>query len=227
MKLTEALVKAQQELGNVPKDAFNKHLNQGYTSSETMIELCRNALNKAGITAICFERRFSQEAGLLTSKFRLVGASDDAIEFVFDMPVLENSGMKLDKAVAAAQTYSLAYFLRDLLLAPRGESVEAREDGPAQPATTTTQPAPTPKPKPTKDVSEAQKNFITQVESFTGLVRTDKKEFPKAIAHVLSWIGYPDQKVATMDAASLTDAYEELKLRASEGKTYDDIKVPI
>lgn len=219
MKLAEALAKAQAELGNIPKDAINKHMNQPYTSAETMIEHCRKALHKHNIAVVCMKRSSVKEAGMLHSVFRVM-CGEEHIEMEYDMPIVEGRGTPLDKATAAASTYTLTYFLRDLMLAPRGESIE--DIGKDQEKGAAGKPE-----KPAPDVAERRKLLIAEIESFTGLKQTDKANFPKAVGMILTRIGYADSKIGTMDAASLNDALQEIKLKRSEGMMWEDLKTPI
>lgn len=51
----------------------------------------------------------------------------DSEDMISDIPVVERKGMPADKAALAASTTSITYFLRDLLMLPRGGEDEIDE----------------------------------------------------------------------------------------------------
>lgn len=111
-----------------------------YAKSEDMIEEAREALNGADLA---LSRLSTKLAGDPTAElFRLEvvyllehGPSGETREYAVSYWAKPHKGMPHDKAEAAAFTYALAYFLRDLLLIPRrlqGEvSPDERPDAPA------------------------------------------------------------------------------------------------
>lgn len=56
-------------------------------------------------------------------------------ELVLDIPIVERKGMPADKAALAATTTGITYFLRDLLMLPRGDEdeIDAADDGRFEP----------------------------------------------------------------------------------------------
>lgn len=137
--LSKALLAAQRKAVPLDKDGHNKFHGYDYTSSEAMIDACRQLLHEQGITA----RRGSwtwaivdkQEAvvdqnGQLLVKpcltanvqqtFELQHAeSGEKVVEVVQYPAIEEKGRPMDKGVAGALTVSWSYWLRDQLMIPR------------------------------------------------------------------------------------------------------------
>jgi hypothetical protein len=73
----------------------------------------------------------------LVRQFLLLHTSGEERVLSTSWPVVPDKGRPLDKATASAATTSLAYLLRDLLLAPRvdpSDDLAGREDRPVLPA---------------------------------------------------------------------------------------------
>jgi hypothetical protein len=74
---------------------------------------------------------------LLVRQFSLLHTSGEERQLSTAWPIVPDKGRPADKAAASAATTSLAYLLRDLLLAPRvdpADDLAGREDRPEQPA---------------------------------------------------------------------------------------------
>jgi len=121
-----ALLAAQQSIRAVAKDATNNHQRYDYVSAENMIQHCRDALHRHGLTltagdVVLAPLPADEPGGVVVSiGYRLTGGAE-AIEISRDWPAVPGKGRPLDKAVAAALTACLSYTLRDLLLIPRGD----------------------------------------------------------------------------------------------------------
>ena len=151
-QLVKALFKAQLLINPIVQDAFNEYSKYHYVKGETIYIVASRALLKAGLIARRrswsidqnFLHQKIDDKGVLESEARMVrmvfqlshpesGESEiDKVEF----PAQVKKGTPLDKAVAAALTTSLAYWLRDLLLIPRVDhEMDKRDDEPAEPGT--------------------------------------------------------------------------------------------
>lgn len=154
--MTSKLIAAQAAIKPVEKDGKNDFQKYRYASSEAVIEEARKALNGAGLALIttgwrymsaapeeCEYARllseggkmFTAHAGRVFVGYALIG-DDMPMVFECETPVIPERGRPLDKSMAAALTYNLAYFLRGLLLIPRGDDdaeVDKRADRGAQP----------------------------------------------------------------------------------------------
>lgn len=140
-KLYAALVLAQRAIRSVDKDAQNKFAGYTYASSEAMIEEARKALAGAGLAVFCVEHTIRPPAmeavieirsdgkerpsgphmvSILVSRYRLAHESGEFLDSVLEWPIVPEKGRPSDKATASALTTQLAYYLRDLLLMPRG-----------------------------------------------------------------------------------------------------------
>jgi hypothetical protein len=145
------LIAAQAAIKHVEKDSKNDFQKYKYASSEAIIDEARKALNGAGLALITTGWRyvnapleeleyaralsdggkpFTAHAGRVFVSYSLIG--DDApMVFECETPVIPERGRPLDKSMAAALTYNLSYFLRGLLLIPRGDDdaeVDKRQD---------------------------------------------------------------------------------------------------
>ncbi len=126
-ELATALAKAQSAVTGAEKDAYNQHHKYDYASAEQMIHICSAWLNAEGLSLVplAAEMVHGVPVGnggcILRRKYLLLHASGESLELVQDWPAEPGKGRPLDKAVAGADTSSLSYLLRDLLLVPRVE----------------------------------------------------------------------------------------------------------
>lgn len=124
-----ALVKAQQSIDFVSKDAVNQHHRYAYASAEAIYAAARAALHSAGLA---FSRSHTQvdmasTPPMLLSVYTLShesGAHMRCQPSGQPWPIIEGNGRPLDKALAGALTTSMAYALRDLLLIPKEDEAE-------------------------------------------------------------------------------------------------------
>lgn len=152
--LFAALVRAQRIARAVEKDAHNSFHRYSYASSEAVISEARGALGEAGLAffAVSYEvvrGEFAEAAerepepkdakkqdhakayGILRAKYRLVHEGGEATETESVTSIIPERGRPVDKAIASAKTFDLAYMLRALLLLPRVEEdteVDRRDD---------------------------------------------------------------------------------------------------
>lgn len=138
--LAAALVAAQAAASGVEKGSKNQHQGYKYASSEAIIEEARDALASAGLAVVRTSSSVvwsesapdaKQRVGLVMVVYRLIHVSGEHIDMQAETPAVVAAGRPEDKAVATALTYSLGYFLRDLLLLPRVEEhaeVDSRDD---------------------------------------------------------------------------------------------------
>lgn len=139
----KALVKAMRSTGAVPHDGRNEYHRYDYTSAEAIIQAGRDALIGAGLSLLPVEARLVGSERDGPDRFEwerifllLHDETGEMTPMRTTFPVVPDKGRPLDKATAAADTVSLAYFLRDLLLMPRvdrADDVAGRDDRAAQP----------------------------------------------------------------------------------------------
>lgn len=138
-----ALAAAQASVSALARDGKNEHHRYRYTTSEAVIDEGRSALSANGLALICTRAFVSYEDVvetvtqdgeqrdrtarhyMLTTCYRLLGHGE-LIEISSETPIIPEKGRPLDKALAAAKTYDLAYTLRSILLIPRSDAL-ARE----------------------------------------------------------------------------------------------------
>ncbi len=145
--LASALAKAIGEAKAVIKDKRNTFSNYDYASAEAVVAAAKDALSSNGLSIVplsCLIDRGHQEvkangreyqgpdsnAPILRRRFLILHARGESMESTYDLPIIARKGTPEDKAMLAAQTASLNYFLRDLLLLPRYDK-DADIDSPA------------------------------------------------------------------------------------------------
>lgn len=141
-RLAGALIKAQAKCRAVEKDARNTYHKYNYASAEAIIEEAKGPLNECGLALMPVglhvnghdregENRFELER-----EFLLLHESGESVPIKCHWPICPDKGRPLDKATASADTTSLAYTLRDLLLMPRvgGDDDMSGRDDTSKPA---------------------------------------------------------------------------------------------
>jgi hypothetical protein len=136
-KLAAALSKAQAEARGVEKDARNQFHRYDYASAEGIIRECKAHLAAHGLAVVPRSTELVPSTIMaevapfvLRRGWVLTHESGQHLHLSQDWVVVPEKGRPLDKAVAAADTASLGYFLRDLLQLPRvekGTDLDANE----------------------------------------------------------------------------------------------------
>ena len=153
-----ALGQATATASAVGKRSKNEHHRYQYASSEHVIEEARDALHTNGLAFYCWEATVTALCEIETESvdpdgvlrkqrttqwqvrcvYRLTHSSGEHLDIESSTPIMPEKGRPLDKALATAKTYDLAYTLRSLLLLPRldpreiaEEPVDQRREGPA------------------------------------------------------------------------------------------------
>ena len=142
--LFAALAMAQAEASAVGKRSRNEHHRYSYASSEDVIAEAREALSACGLAFVCVSaaceamcdiesidgegvvRRATQWQA--RCHYLLVHSSGESLAIESATPILPEKGRPLDKALATAKTYDLAYTLRSVLLLPRLDPREIAEE---------------------------------------------------------------------------------------------------
>ncbi len=180
-ELTAALIRAQQAIRSVGKDAKNDFAKYDYVSAETMIAECRRALHASGLL-FCrthWDLKQSSEGftTMVSSYLLSHPESGEDMKMVSEMVVPPNQ-KQLDKAVLAALTTSLNYMLRDLLLIPRADEPEV--DNLPEPVAAP-KPKATPKPKPAEaDPSAGDKVLQAALNHVFGM-KEDPVDYEKVL----------------------------------------------
>jgi hypothetical protein len=136
-KLDQAIAKAMEMASSQAHDARNEYHRYKYTSSEAMIGEGRRCLAANGVSLLpvhC-QLRLDTEPPTIEVTYR-IACEGEAVLLPTVNAVLEEKGRPLDKAIATARTYTLAYLLRDILLLDRPDdehSVDKRDDSAHEP----------------------------------------------------------------------------------------------
>jgi len=130
--LAQALLRAQQAVGPLRKDAVNAFHNFRYTSAESMFTACRAVLHTEGVLVARGDWELIELREFVALRQQIVLTLVETGEkdtHWFDFPVTPDKGKPWDKAVATTLTVALSYWLRDLLLVPREEEgMNTRDD---------------------------------------------------------------------------------------------------
>jgi hypothetical protein len=137
-ELARALVAAQASIRAIPHDARNQYHHYSYASAEAIITECKAALTANGLSLMPAGQslQFLEGQTLLVRQFVLLHTGGEERSLTTAWPIVPDKGRPVDKATACAATTSLAYLLRDLLLAPRvdpADDLAGREDRPEPP----------------------------------------------------------------------------------------------
>lgn len=144
--LVKALHRAQKRVTAIGKHSRNDQQRYDYTSSEDMVSICGTALAEEGLVV----RRTAYSVGdwseqslrtrngestyivaPVSMRFTIAHVDGGVMEDAATFPAVQSGGRPADKAVAAALTASLGFYLRDLLMVSRGRDVydiEARKE---------------------------------------------------------------------------------------------------
>ena len=165
--LAAALLAAQRAVRSVAKGSTNEYDRYQYTSADTMVAACRDALHEADLV-LSLEgwavdpAKVPPEAVL---KFRLEHPpSDQSRQYEIPWPVVANQKRlyAVDKALAGGLTTAMGYFERGLLNLPRADpnEMDRREDPDVAPAAS----------KP----SEASSTLQADIAARVGLLKDER-----------------------------------------------------
>lgn len=147
-KLAAALAAAQKQAKSVQHDGHNTAHGYKYASAEAIIEESRDALSAHGLALlrvasvlhrptepiehVATNRRGESQAFHIPVVYQrtdlLLHESGESLTLETEWPIIPEAGRPFDKATAAADTASLGYLLRDLLLLPRVEKGTGLDD---------------------------------------------------------------------------------------------------
>ncbi|WP_394825014.1 ERF family protein [Pendulispora albinea] len=214
--LYAALVKAQTAARAVGKNSTNKHHNYQYAAMEDLIAEGGRALSSAGLALFALGWGFVPPGvegshARVRIQYRLVHTSGESFNFApVDVPSIPGNGRPEDKAEAAARTFALGYFLRDLLLIPRvDEQVDTRDDSQYQPP-------PPPKPGPAKvPASEPPpspaRESIAVVDAVEAAMRAAKTDPELVDASKPAKRAYEDKKISKAQYDALVAVFIECR----------------
>lgn len=226
-KLAAALVAAQMESRGVTKDKKNDFHRYNYASTETLIIEAQGSLHSHGLALHPANSEIVAVAAsggavippdkgqsfpldlctvlILRRRWRLTHTSGEAIEWGQDWPIVPERGRPLDKATAAADTASLGYTLRDLLLLARVEKgTDLDDDSRDEPRRKKESPAEADERRETHHPSWASEqpaffaklkelgvNYEKELKPFCAALRRPKPSEmePKARAALLTYLG--------------------------------------
>lgn len=148
-ELAAALAQAIRDMSAVAPDRRNDFHRYSYTSAEAMLSHSRGPLSKNDLSIVPTgaeiihvgtfpqptdkngKEQPDQPQFMLRRKLLLMHSSGESVELGCDWPIVPEKGRPLDKAAGAADTASMKYLLRTLLLIPRveeDEEMDARRD---------------------------------------------------------------------------------------------------
>lgn len=148
-ELVTALVAAQKSINGIEKDGRNNFHRYSYTTAESMYRECRSVLDDHGLVVIPVGSIVGpgidgECPATLVRTYMISHVSGEMTTATQHWPIVPEKGRPIDKATAAADTASLGYFLRDLLLLPRVEEGTEIDDDARDKPKDTKPPAPNP-----------------------------------------------------------------------------------
>jgi hypothetical protein len=220
-KLATALTAARERCQPAIKDRRNQFQKYDYASSESIISEAREALKSTGLSPVLTSPKLRVTGSghmaiyELTRHCHLIHTSGESVYLgELEWPVVVDKGRPIDKAFAIAITTSLAYFLRDLLLMPRGaqDDMDARkedESTPSPPAAAAGQPPPamsTEKSSGTESEMREREGLISveQYDELTKLIAESGTDHQKFCEH------YQINGVSMLPAQHFNDARGKL-----------------
>ena len=214
VNLACALIEAQAKCRAVEKDRTNTFHRYKYTSAEAIIEEGKNTLSACGLALMPVgwhvngHEKDGEDRFELEREFLLLHKSGESIPMKCHWPICPEKGRPLDKATAIADTVSLAYTIRDLLLMPRVDEADDMNnrddtDKPAEP-TRAAQPAPAKngsaaKPEPSSS-PPAPTLAPEDLERLQELIGEHKPDVPAFLRH------FKILQLAKLPAARYQDA---------------------
>lgn len=147
VKIAPALLAAQKEIGSATKDVVNPFFKSKYADLGSVMEACKDALNKHGITVLQPVAHLSEATTVETILLHESG------EFISDTMIVSVKQSNDPQAQGSAITYARRYSLQSMMFIPAedddGESATRNTGQKTAPAATGGYP-----------VTEKQKGFI-------------------------------------------------------------------
>lgn len=110
-KISSALIKAQQEIKVAIYDATNPHFRSKYASLGSVVEACKEALNKNKIVFIQGSHSDKDLPKMICVTTRLLHESGEYIEDTIAVPYVQDTPQALGSSLTYARRYGLSALL--------------------------------------------------------------------------------------------------------------------
>lgn len=110
-KISSALIKAQQEIKVAIYDATNPHFRSKYASLGSVVEACKEALNKNKIVFIQGSHSDKELPKMICVTTRLLHESGEYIEDTIAVPYVQDTPQALGSSLTYARRYGLSALL--------------------------------------------------------------------------------------------------------------------
>lgn len=110
-KISSALIKAQQEIKVAIYDATNPHFRSKYASLGSVVEACKEALNKNKIVFIQGSHSDKELPKMICVTTRLLHESGEYIEDTIAVPYVQDTPQALGSSLTYARRYGLSSLL--------------------------------------------------------------------------------------------------------------------
>lgn len=110
-KISSALIKAQQEIKVAIYDATNPHFRSKYASLGSVVEACKEALNKNRIVFIQGSHSDKELPKMICVTTRLLHESGEYIEDTIAVPYVQDTPQALGSSLTYARRYGLSALL--------------------------------------------------------------------------------------------------------------------
>lgn len=110
-ELSKALIKAQSEIRVAVYDASNPHFKSRYASLGSVVEACKEALNKNGIVFIQGSHADKDLPKMVCVTTRLIHSSGEYLEDTIAVPYVQDTPQALGSSLTYARRYGLSSLL--------------------------------------------------------------------------------------------------------------------
>lgn len=123
MAMNRALIAAQKKLRVIGKDARNNHGKFNYTTADSMIQACADALHECGLAVIPGGSTAHELSGkpYLRMELELIHEGGASRQCSRDWPIQAAGAQNMVRAAAVTETSALSYFYRTLLALKRAD----------------------------------------------------------------------------------------------------------
>ena len=198
-ELFAALVKAQAEMGNAPKDGKNPHFKSNYATLQSVVDTIKPILAKHGLG---YTQTFHEHTGGIAVETVILHESGQQISNgVLRVPATKQDAQGYGSAITYARRYSLQTAV--------GIAPEDDDDGNAAcaPSNAPKKPAPKPAAQPAPETEETQRNAIAG--QIWQLYQERGKDKPAMLQSMTDFFQRP---ISGASDLSLVDAREFLEV---------------
>lgn len=195
-KISSALIKAQSEIKVAIYDATNPHFRSKYASLGSVVEACKEALNKNKIVFLQGSHADKDLPKMICVTTRLLHESGEYIEDTIAVPYVQDTPQALGSSLTYARRYGLSALL----------GIVSDEDDDGNSGSNLPQPKPITPPAPRKPTKTEKQKILSNLAIKAGCKSAD--DFKTLMTGL---INRPVTKSSDMDDSELDFAIGELE----------------